>query len=55
MGWTLVNQVFPHGAIKLYDPKSKNFFKVNGQRLKSYIEGMSLKQIIDQVALTNPH
>ena len=39
----VVNQVFPYGAIKLYDPKSKIFFKVNGQRLKPYIEGMSLK------------
>ena len=51
----IVNQVFPHGAIKLFDPKSGNFFKVNGQRLKPYIEGMSLKQTIDPVALTEPY
>ena len=51
----IVNQVIPYGAIKLYDPKSENFFKINDQRLKPYIEGMSLKQTIDQVALTDPH
>ena len=49
------NQLFSYGAIKLYDPKSENFFKINDQRLKPYIEGMSLKQTIDQVALTDPH
>ena len=35
----IVNQVFPHDAIKLYDPKCEIFFKINGQRLKPYIEG----------------
>ena len=38
----IVNQVFPHGAIKLYDPKSEIFLKINDQRLKLYIEEMSL-------------
>ena len=50
----IVNHVFPHGAIKLYDPRTKNFFKVNGQRLKPYIEGISLNRNIDQVQLIEP-
>ena len=32
--WTgpfVVKTVFPHGAIKIYDPKNENVFKVNGQ------------------------
>ena len=51
----IVNQIFSHGAIKLYDPKSKFFFKINGQRLKPYIEGISLNRTIDQAVLTDPH
>ena len=30
--------MFPHGAIEIYDPKSGNAFKVNGQRLKIFLE-----------------
>jgi len=51
----IVNQVFPHGAVKSYDPRSGNFFKVNGQHLKPYIEGISTNRTIDQVTLTDPH
>ena len=51
----IVNQVFPHGAVKIYDPRSGNFFKVNGQRLKPYIEGISTNRTIDQVTLTDPY
>ena len=51
----IVNQVFLHDAIKLYDPNFENFFMVNGQRLKPYIEGISLNQNIDQIALTDPY
>ncbi|XP_073106151.1 transposon Ty3-I Gag-Pol polyprotein isoform X1 [Elaeis guineensis] len=36
----IVTQVFPHGAIELKNPKQGNTFKVNGQRLKPYIDGM---------------
>ena len=35
-GLYLVHTVFPHGAIEIYDPKSGNMFKVNGQRLKPF-------------------
>jgi len=42
--WTgpfVVKIVFPHGAIEIYDPKNDNEFKVNGQRLKSFLESVS--------------
>ena len=39
--WTrpfIVMTVFPHGAVEISDPKSGNEFKVNGQRLKPFLE-----------------
>jgi len=39
--WTgpfVVRTVFPHGAVEISDPKSCNEFKVNGQRLKPFLE-----------------
>ena len=50
----VVNQVLPHGAIKILDPKLGHFLKVNGQRLKPYIEGISSNRTIDQVTLIDP-
>ena len=40
----IVNRVFSHGAIELLDLKSGDTFKVNGQRLKPYIEGISMEK-----------
>ena len=34
----IVHTVFPHGAIEIKDPENGVTFKVNGQRLKSYLE-----------------
>ncbi|RZC56672.1 hypothetical protein C5167_015519 [Papaver somniferum] len=34
----LVRTVFPHGAVELEDVSNKNVFKVNGQRLKPFLE-----------------
>lgn len=34
----IVHIVFPYGAIEIKDPKNVVTFKVNGQRLKSYLE-----------------
>jgi hypothetical protein len=34
----IINQVFPHGAVELRDNENR-LFKVNGQRLKPYIDG----------------
>ena len=39
--WTgpfIIRFVFPHGAIEIEDPKNGNTFKVNGQRLKPFLE-----------------
>ena len=29
--------VFPHGAVVIFDPKSGDEFKINGQRLKLFL------------------
>ncbi|XP_063941295.1 uncharacterized protein LOC135149498 [Daucus carota subsp. sativus] len=34
----IVQVVFPHGAVEIQDPKNGNVFKVNGQRLKPFLE-----------------
>ena len=34
----IVHTVFSHGVIKIKDPKNGVIFKVNGQRLKPYLE-----------------
>ena len=49
-----VVQVFTHGAVKIHDPKIGNTFRVNGQRLKPYIEGISEEGIIEKVSLIDP-
>ena len=36
----VIKTVFPHGAIEIYDPKNGNEFKVNGQRLKPFLESI---------------
>jgi hypothetical protein len=35
--------VFSHGAIEIEDPKNGNTFKVNGQRVKPFLELRSLE------------
>ena len=34
----VVRVVFPHGAIEIENPKNGDIFKVNGQRLKPFLE-----------------
>jgi hypothetical protein len=39
--WTgpfIVQSIFPYGAIEIEDPKNGTTFKVNGQRLKPFLE-----------------
>ena len=39
--WTgpfIVRTVYPHGAIEIENPKNGDTFKVNGQRLKPFLE-----------------
>ncbi|KAL5537987.1 hypothetical protein UlMin_045695 [Ulmus minor] len=34
----LVRTIFPHGAVEIENPKNSDVFKVNGQRLKPFLE-----------------
>ena len=35
----IVKTVFSYGAVEIEDPKDGNIFKVNGHRLKPFLEG----------------
>ncbi|XP_059446412.1 uncharacterized protein LOC132177957 [Corylus avellana] len=37
-GPCMVTKVFPHGAVEVYSPQKCQSFKVNGHRVKPYIE-----------------
>ena len=54
----IVTQIFPHGAVEIHNPRMGNTFKVNGQRLKPYVEGVSENirdgATIEEVALVDP-
>ncbi|PNY02207.1 hypothetical protein L195_g025512 [Trifolium pratense] len=40
----VIKEVFPHGAVEIYKPgEEDSSFKVNGQRLKAYREGESVR------------
>ena len=42
----IVKQVFPYGAVEIQNPKDSSTFKVNGQRLKPYLEDNFDQEII---------
>ena len=53
--WTdpfIIRSVFPHGAIKIEDPKNGNPFKVNGQILKPFLELRSME--VETTLLEDP-
>ena len=50
-GLYVVTQVFPHGAIEIKDPKQENTFKVNGQRLKYYVDEIRDGEQVDSIEL----
>ena len=46
--WTwpfVVKSIFPHGTVEINDIKNENNFKVNGQRLKRFLELVSVNEI----------
>jgi hypothetical protein len=49
-----VISISPHGAIELRDPKDGNIFKVNGQRLKPYIQNLEPSTDMESVKLMDP-
>ena len=50
----IVRTVFPHGAVKIFDPKSNQEFKVNGQRLKPFLTAEPESQATVVLRLCNP-
>ena len=50
----VVVETFIHGAVKVRDPKTGHTFKVNGQRLKPYIEGIGNGDMVESIALMDP-
>ena len=36
--------MFPHSVIEIYDRKNENDIKVNGQRLKPFLESMPVNE-----------
>lgn len=48
----IVRTVYPHGAIEVENPKDGNVFKVNGQRLKPFLELPSSEE--DVMVLEDP-
>ena len=54
--WTgpfLVKKVFSHGAIEIENPSNGVIFKVNGQRLKPFLE-LPVKTVEDAMVLYEP-
>ena len=48
----IVKHVYPHGAVDIENPKNGNVFKINGQRLKPFLENPNPKE--ETVPLSNP-
>ncbi|XP_062115167.1 uncharacterized protein LOC133829456, partial [Humulus lupulus] len=48
----IVRIVFPHGAIEIENPKNGDIFKVNGQKLKPFLELKSNE--VDEILLEDP-
>ncbi|XP_011621810.1 uncharacterized protein LOC105420314, partial [Amborella trichopoda] len=52
VGPYIIRTVFPHGAIEIENPNNGNVFKVNGQKLKPFLE---LKNVeVDEILLEDP-
>ena len=49
----MVKKVFPYGVIEIKDPKNRNVFKVNGHRLKPFLENFELESEVIQLCDPN--
>ncbi|XP_074298007.1 uncharacterized protein LOC141628806 [Silene latifolia] len=49
----IVRKVHSHGAIEVENPSTGKMVKVNGQRLKAYLEGIE-PQMVEEVTLEDP-
>ncbi|XP_062114450.1 uncharacterized protein LOC133825537 [Humulus lupulus] len=52
VGPYIVRTVFPHGPIEIENPNNGNVFKVNGQKLKPFLELKTAK--VDEILLEDP-
>ena len=50
----VVTKVFDHGAVEIQNPTTGGFLKVNGQRLKPYVEGITSGEVIESITLMDP-
>ena len=53
--WTdpfIIKTIFPHGAVEILDPKVVHEVKVNGQRLKPFLEGYT--PYVEDIQLGDP-
>ena len=51
--WTspfIIKQVFPNGTVEIQDPTDGRIFRVNGQRLKNFMERLDYPEEITLVA-----
>ena len=54
MGPFEVVQVFMHRAVELRNPKSREMFKVNRQRVKPYFEEVHVGEVVDNIDVRDP-
>ena len=52
IGPFIIKTVYPHGAVEIVDPKDGHEFKVNGQRLKPFLEGYAPEE--EDIHLRDP-
>ena len=52
IGPFIVKHVYSHGAVDIENPQNGNIFKVNGQRLKPFVELLS--PLVDESLLEDP-
>ena len=45
IGPFVVTNVFPHSAVEIQSLATSKVFKVNGQRLKSFYEGLQVENV----------
>ena len=50
----VITQVYPHGAVGIENSRDGQTFKVNGQRLKPYVDGIFDGQIIESIRWVDP-
>ena len=48
----LIRTVYPHGAVEVENPKNGDVFKVNGQRLKPFLDFCISER--EEILLKNP-